>query len=52
VVIFLEYSRMDGPKTFQGVPVAPGKRSNRERIFKLGYTGQKDEYDWMCLQMF
>ena len=44
MVIFLEYSRMDEQKTFQGVPVAPGKRSNRERIFKLGYTGQKDEY--------
>jgi hypothetical protein len=35
---------MDGEKTFQGVPVAPGKRSNRERIFRPGYTGQQDEY--------
>jgi len=44
VVIFLEYSRMDGQKTFQGVPVAPEKLSNRERNFKAGYTGQQDEY--------
>lgn len=44
MVIFLGYSRMDGEKTFQGVPVAPGKRSNRERNFNPGYTGQKDKY--------
>ena len=35
---------MDGQKTFQGVPVAPEKLSNRERNFKAGYTGQQDEY--------
>ena len=44
MVIFLEYSRMEGQKTFQGVPVAPEKLSNRERNFKAGYTGQQDEY--------
>lgn len=44
MVIFLEYSRMDGQKTFQGVPVAPEKLSNRQRNFKAGYTGQQDEY--------
>lgn len=31
MVIFLEYSRMAG-QTFQGVPVAPGKRSNRRIV--------------------
>lgn len=31
-------------KTFQGVPVVPGKSSNPEKIFNPGYTGQMDEY--------
>lgn len=44
MVIFLEYSRMYGGKTFQGVPVAPEKALNRERNFKPGYTGQQDKY--------
>ena len=45
MVIFLEYSRMDGRITFQGVPVAPTKGTVRGRSsWKYKEFGLKEDY--------
>ena len=47
MVIFLEYSRMDGEKTFQGVPVAPEKaQMEKDERWPYEKFGLKEGYKY------